>query len=136
MTPTAEAISLLVKFKYTISSIMMSIDPAEVFPRRLRDAREQRGLTQGDLAKRCGLQPSAVSHFETGTRKPSFDNLRRLADALEITTDYLLGRVEDFRALSGADQLHRHFSAMTSADRSVAEQMMALLAEKANLKKE
>ena len=41
-------------------------------------------------------QASAISHFETGTRKPSFDNLRRLADALDVTTDYLLGRVKDF----------------------------------------
>lgn len=109
----------------------MSTEPAQVFPARLRAAREQRDLKQNELASRSGLQTSAISHFETGTRKPSFDNLRRLADALDVTTDYLLGRVDDFKALAGADQLHRHYSAMTTADRLVAEQMMALLAQKA-----
>lgn len=108
----------------------------EVFPQRLRAARELRGLSQGELALKARLQPSAVSHFETGTRRPSFDNLRRLADALGITTDYLLGRVNEVEALAGADQLHRHFSAMTSADRDMAEKMMALLAQKSAPKKD
>lgn len=102
----------------------------EVFPLRLRAARELRQLSQGEVAHKAGLQASAISHFETGTRKPSFDNLRRLADALSVTTDYLLGRVNEVEALAGADQLHRHFSAMTSADRDMAEKMMALLAQK------
>lgn len=113
----------------------MSTDSKEVFPARLRAARDQRGLNQAELSKRSGLQGSAISHFETGTRKPSFDNLRRLADALDVTTDYLLGRVKDFKELAGADQLHRHYSAMTSADRDVAEKMMELLAQKSSANK-
>ena len=104
--------------------------PTDVFPERLRTAREKRGLSQGDLAKRAGLQASAISHFETGTRRPSFDNLRRLADALAITTDYLLGRVKDFADVAGADELHRHYNRLTSDDRDVAKKMMELLAEK------
>ena len=105
--------------------------PAEIFPDRLRTAREHRQLNQGELAKRSGLQASAISHFETGTRKPSFDNLRRLADALEVTTDYLLGRVKDFEALAGADKLHRHYNRLSSDDREVAEKMMELFAQRA-----
>lgn len=108
----------------------MSIGASEVFPTRLRIAREHRALNQSELADRAGLHVSAISHFETGARKPSFDNLRRLADALDVTTDYLLGRVDDFKALAGADKLHRHYSAMTSADRDVAEKMMEFLAQK------
>lgn len=105
--------------------------PSDVFPERLRAAREKRGLSQGDLAGRAGLQASAISHFETGTRKPSFDNLRRLADALDVTTDYLLGRVTDAQALAGADRLHRHLDRLTSEDREVAEEILQLLAKKA-----
>src|SRR5258705_3782374 len=59
---------------------------SDEFSERLRQAREYRGLTQGELAQKAGLQPSAVSHFETGVRKPSFDNLRLLADTLDVTT--------------------------------------------------
>ena len=70
----------------------LSSRPTDAFPERLKIARTRRELSQEGLAKRANLQPSAISHFETGTRKPSFDNLRRLADALEVTTDFLLGR--------------------------------------------
>lgn len=108
-----------------------STRPNYVFPERLRAAREKRGLNQGDLAKRAGLQGSAISHFETGARKPSFDNLRRLADALDVTTDYLLGRVTDTKALAGADRLHRHLDRLTTDDREIAEGFLKLLGDKA-----
>ena len=109
---------------------MKSSRPTEGFPARLRRTRERRALSQGGLAQRTGLRTSAVSHFETGGRKPSFDNLRRLADALEVTTDYLLGRVTDMQALAGADKLHRHFDRLTTKDREIAEDFIKLLAEK------
>lgn len=103
----------------------------DMFSERLRKAREYRGLTQGELAERTGLQPSAVSHFETGVRKPSFDNLRLLADKLDVTTDYLLGRVADFKTLAGADELHRHYSALKDTDRKFADELITHLASKA-----
>jgi transcriptional regulator with XRE-family HTH domain len=109
-----------------------SSKPSDLFRTRLRAARELRGLSQGALAERAGLQPSAVSHFETGTRKPSFDNLRRLADALEVTTDYLLGRVENIDAHAGADRLYRHIENLSFADREFAEKMLKALADKAH----
>jgi transcriptional regulator with XRE-family HTH domain len=108
-----------------------STRPTNIFPERLHAAREKRDLSQEALAKRAGLQASAISHFETGTRKPSFDNLRRLADALDVTTDYLLGRVTDTEALAGADRLHRHLDRLTTDDREIAEGFLELLAKKA-----
>jgi transcriptional regulator with XRE-family HTH domain len=113
---------------------MKQSSPSDIFPDRLRTAREYRGLSQGELAKRANLQPSAISHFETGTRKPSFDNLRLLADTLDVTTDYLLGRVEDFTALADADRLHRHYNALHSDDRKFADELIELLAKKARAK--
>lgn len=62
------------------------------FSKRLNAARRMRGLSQSDLASKAGLQQVAISFFETGRRAPSFGNLKRLADALEVTTDYLMGR--------------------------------------------
>jgi transcriptional regulator with XRE-family HTH domain len=51
-------------------------------------------MKQMDLARKTRLKQSAISQFETGRRTPSFHNLRRLADALEVSADYLLGRSE------------------------------------------
>ena len=110
--------------------------PSEAFSARLRTAREKRGLNQGDLANRAGLQASAISHFETGTRKPSFDNLKRLADSLDVTTDYLLGRVTDDQALAGADKLHRHLDNLTTDDLEMAEDFLMMLSKKAKTRSE
>lgn len=108
-----------------------STPPSAAFPERLRAAREYRGLTQGKLAEQASLQPSAISHFETGARKPSFDNLRLLADTLDVTTDYLLGRVVDFKDLAGSDTLHRHYNALKDEDRKFAADLISRLANKA-----
>ena len=86
------------------------------FSGHLQQIRQSKGLSQGDLAKRTGLKPAAISHFETGQRKPSFDNLIKLADALGVSMDYLFGRdasdgstpagelLQDFERLSPKDQ--------------------------------
>lgn len=58
----------------------------------LKDCRYGRKLKQIELADKTGLNASAISNFESGSRKPSIGNLIKLADALEVTTDYLLGR--------------------------------------------
>ena len=49
--------------------------------------REGAGWASG-LAKKAGLQPTAISHFETGTRSPSFDNLQTLGhvDGFKISS--------------------------------------------------
>ena len=54
--------------------------------------RETRGLTQAELGKRSDIAAASISHFETGQRVPSLDSLVRLADALEVSMDALVGR--------------------------------------------
>ena len=76
----------------------MSRTKREIFSERLKAARLVRGLSQGDLAELSGLKPAAVSHFETGQRTPSLNNLIRLADALDVSADYLLGRIKQPQA--------------------------------------
>lgn len=108
----------------------------DLFRQRLLSLRTQRGLNQEELAKRAGLQATAVSHFETGTRKPSFDNLRRLADALETTVDYLMGRTSDpASVVTEGDQLFRDFHNLTAQEREIARDFMASLAKRSKERK-
>jgi transcriptional regulator with XRE-family HTH domain len=58
----------------------------------LADARLAKGLSQSDLARRTGLLPAAVAHFEAARRMPTVHNLLRLADALDLSLDSLFGR--------------------------------------------
>ena len=99
----------------------------EQFPERLKIARTRRELSQDGLAKRANLQPSAISHFETGTRKPSFDNLKRLAAALDVTTDYLLGRSETPDTSGTSGRLHRDMNKLSADDLRLTEEFVEML---------
>lgn len=64
----------------------------EKFRVNLKTLREMRGLTQAQIGMRAGIAAASISHFETGQRVPALDSLVKLADALEVSTDVLLGR--------------------------------------------
>lgn len=109
--------------------------PSEIFQIRLRTAREGlRKWSQSRLAEEAKLPPSSIAHFETGTRKPSFDTLRRLANALEVSTDYLLGRVESPGMAEAGDPLYRDVGKLTGHDREIAKDFLKMLAQKTELK--
>jgi transcriptional regulator with XRE-family HTH domain len=105
------------------------------FSDRLRDAREVRKLTQADVARRTGLQPSAISQFETGQREPSHENLRKLASALGVTTDFLLNGTESVSV--SAPQLRavvRYAQSMSGDDLDMLKEFAEMLAKKAKAK--
>lgn len=51
-------------------------------------------MTQRELAEAVGVTPSAITQYETGTRKPDIVTLKKLAAALHCTTDQLLEPIE------------------------------------------
>lgn len=104
--------------------------PSDVFPERLRAARELRGLNQLQLATAADLPQSSIAHFESGARKPSFDSFRRLAIALDITTDYLLGRVDKPDIALPGDALYRDAAKLTARDRELANDIVKMLADR------
>lgn len=55
-------------------------------------ARIRVGLTQTEAASRVGVCQNFIAKIEFGSKKPSVETLRRLADAYGVTTDALLGR--------------------------------------------
>ncbi len=60
------------------------------FPTRLRDLRKQKNLSQGELAALAGCHSCHIGRYERGESRPSADALRRLADAVGVSGDYLL----------------------------------------------
>lgn len=98
-----------------------------IFAQRLRAAREVRGLEQQQLAALTGLPASSISRFETGARKPSFDNLRSLAASLDVTTDFLLGRVDSMDRVESAQRLHRHLGELSDRDLNTVEGFIQML---------
>ena len=65
---------------------------------RLREARENRHLTQDELASILGLGQSQMNKYENGKSEPSPEIIGRLARELEVTADWLLGLVDNRQA--------------------------------------
>ncbi len=86
--------------------------PGEELKLNLRRIRELRKITQAEMGNRAGIAAASVSHFETGQRAPSLDTLVKLADALNVTVDALLGRAP----LEAAAQLDPVFVQASQAD--------------------
>lgn len=63
---------------------------AQLFGRRLRELRKERGLTQEALAESADLSGNYISDLELGLKVPSLTILVRLSQALEIATSDLL----------------------------------------------
>lgn len=58
---------------------------------RLLELRNERNLTQTQVAASLGISRQAYGHYETGKREPDNETLIRLATLFDVTTDYLLG---------------------------------------------
>lgn len=56
----------------------------------IRTVREQRKLSQKELAQKMGVTPSAISHWETGRRVPDANDLIAMSKALGCKVDDLI----------------------------------------------
>lgn len=59
------------------------------FGENLKRLRKERKWTQTDLAEKLGISREAVSMYESGARKPSFENFIALAEIMGVTLDEL-----------------------------------------------
>ena len=65
------------------------------FAERLKELRKQAHLTQVELAKRLGIGQSSYADWERGKKKPTQDNLVKIAQVLNVSVDYLVGNSEE-----------------------------------------
>jgi len=62
---------------------------------RLKELREERALTQKEVADAIGGTQSNLGKWEKGKTQPPADMVAKLADFFEVSMDYLLGRSDD-----------------------------------------
>ena len=62
----------------------------ETIGSRIARLREQRRMSQSDLARRLHISRASIQAWECGTNTPSTDNLVSLAKIFHVSTDYLL----------------------------------------------
>jgi transcriptional regulator with XRE-family HTH domain len=68
----------------------------EIFCKRIKELRIESGLTQKELAKKLNTTNSAVCDWEKGRTQPDLQMLKNIATLFDVSTDYLLGRSQDF----------------------------------------
>ena len=68
----------------------MSIEYLQVFGKRVRELRKERGLSQVELASKVGIDRSYMGFLERGERNPSLEMIAKIAEALSVTPDELL----------------------------------------------
>lgn len=97
------------------------IDPQ--FGVKLRQARQLKKLSQGQLAQRIGADVHRISKYERGASVPPTAMLVKLADVLDVTTDYLIrgGENRPINAVKDPDLLNRYLQidTLSKQDRQV-----------------
>ena len=58
--------------------------------KRVAEARRARGMTQEELAAKADVSPTHISVLERGVKLPNLDTFIAIANALEVSADYLL----------------------------------------------
>lgn len=64
----------------------------EKFSERIKELREEKGLSQRQLAVEINVSQANISRWENGTQDPSTEWLVNLADYFNVSVDFLLGR--------------------------------------------
>ena len=83
------------------TNVLLSIYPngyrGEILPyyKRIRELREDHDLTQRQIAKILDMPQPQYFRYEQGYRDIPTDILIRLADLYDVSTDYILGRVNN-----------------------------------------
>jgi len=76
-----------------------------LFGRRLKAVREAKGYTKDKLGKLVGIHHSQIGRYEKGDASPSAEVLKKLANALDASTDYLMnGTTSDLAAQNIQDK--------------------------------
>jgi transcriptional regulator with XRE-family HTH domain len=76
----------------TLCRVKSELEVLYVFADCLTRLRQEKGLTQTELAELVSISRSALSLYELGKREPDFKTLEKLADFFGVSIDYLLGR--------------------------------------------
>lgn len=64
------------------------------FKDRLKELRQEKNLSQQDIAGVVNMSKMAISHWEAGHSEPCIKQLCILADFFAVSVDYLIGKTE------------------------------------------
>jgi transcriptional regulator with XRE-family HTH domain len=89
------------------------------FGKKLKECREEKAVSQSELAKMLNTNHSIIGKYERDEVKPSIDVVKKLAEVLETTAAFLLGEAESNDMFKDPDMLKRlkEINALPEEDR-------------------
>lgn len=66
----------------------------EILSKRIKELRQEKNLTQRQLAEKANTTATSISAYEKGQKTPSIEVLCNIANALETSVDWLCGNTE------------------------------------------
>lgn len=93
----------------------------------LRIARENKGMTQKELAASVGLAASTIANYETGKREPDLSTLCQIADVLDCSLDMLIrGKEKDRPEERSKEGLMKLFDSMSLPELRLAQALVSM----------
>jgi len=107
--------------------------------KRILDLRKKKNLSQTDLASDAGISYAQIGRYETKNTQPPAEVLKKIADTLDTTVDYLINGDTGEKAKSALKdiELLQQFKAveqMNEADRTVIKKLIDAFITKAKIK--
>ena len=96
---------------------------------RLRQARLERKLTQGQLAEAAGISISFLSNLENGRQPMNIKTLVSLLDCLNISADWLLNNGTDSANHAAAIEIEKELASCTPKEREMILRLIYLMKE-------
>jgi len=95
---------------------------------RIREYRLKRGFTQSQMAEKLGMTEANFSSYERNKSIPPGDKLNQIADILNVSIDYLLGRTNDpepqFEFDEDVRAIAREMQKLDPSDRAALSQLI------------
>lgn len=79
------------------------VNLVSIFGEKLKRLREEKGLTQENIARKLCISRATVSKYESGRRKPDIETMKTLSKYYGVSVDYIIGMTET-AAFSSIDE--------------------------------
>lgn len=79
------------------------------FNKILKLLRNEKNMSQQELADALGISKSSINMYERGERQPNFEVLETIADFFNVDIDYLLGRTNKTTKIINPNTIAAHF---------------------------
>lgn len=95
------------------------------FKDMLKHLREERGLSQDELARLTQLSKSTISMYENGNREPKFETLEVIADFFNVDMNTLLDKKQPIMALTQQEESHiKKYRQLSDVRRYVVDEVL------------